>query len=81
MKRKTTRKEVIEEFDENGVLKSRTTINETEEEDDNCKTSAISEDYYDATKATSGYVAHDRINGYGSGELVGQISLADRVMG
>lgn len=48
MKRKTVRKEIIEEFDANGQLKSRTTIEETEEEYDTCKNAAKETSDYDA---------------------------------
>lgn len=56
MKRKTTRTEVIEEFDSKGNLKSRTTINETEEEDETSTLTTAKTDYWDATIATSGYL-------------------------
>lgn len=83
MRRTTTRKEIIEEFDENGNLKSRTTIEEREEEDENCKTTSCSEKYWDATQTTSGYVQtpYDAIASYDSTELVGQIGMEDYVTG
>lgn len=56
MKRKTTRTEVIEEFDDKGNLRSRTTINEAEEEDETCKTSSCNETYWSPTISTTGYI-------------------------
>lgn len=83
MKRKTVRKEIIEEFDENGQLKSRTTIEETEEEDDTCKTSSSREFYWDAATSNSGVIAPlyesklTYTNASPSTELEGQVTICE----
>lgn len=76
MKRKTIRKEIIEEFDDTGKLKCRTTIEETEEEDETSTMSAAKSNYWDATTATSGYVQT-----IDDTPLEGQISITEYANG
>jgi len=76
MKRKTIRKEIIEEFDDTGKLKSRTTIEETEEEDETSTMTAAKTNYWDATTSTSGYMHVDDAT-----PLEGQISITEYANG
>ena len=83
MKRKTVRKEIIEEFDANGQLKSRTTIEETEEEDETSTLTASKTDYWAPNTATSGYISplYDSkltsTSATPSAELEGQVTICE----
>lgn len=69
MKRKTVRKEIIEEFDANGQLKSRTTIEETEEEDETSTLNTSKTDYWNPKLTSTSAIQ--------STELEGQVTICE----